>query len=89
MLVGDVAEMMEHNIGAFFMPHGLGHLMGIDTHDVGGYLEGQERDTRAGYKSVRLGRVLEPGMVLTVEPGLYFIDWLLDQLLADEKLVRE
>lgn len=37
LLVGDVEEMIEHRLGAIFLPHGLGHLLGIDTHDVGGY----------------------------------------------------
>ena len=39
LLVGDVDEMLEHRVSAIFFPHGLGHLLGIDTHDVGGYPE--------------------------------------------------
>jgi Xaa-Pro aminopeptidase len=49
-LVGDVDEMLKNHIGALFMPHGLGHLMGLDTHDVGGYPHGIERIMEPGIK---------------------------------------
>jgi len=61
-------------------------LIGLDAHDVGGYEPGTARDTRSGYKSLRLQRVLQTGMVMTVEPGCYFIDWLLDAAISDPKL---
>jgi len=88
ILHGDVDEMMDADLGAVFMPHGLGHFLGIDTHDVGGYLIGPPRGTRPGFKSLRTSRVLEKNMVLTVEPGLYMIDPLLDKAIADQKQRR-
>ncbi len=52
---------------------GLGHFLGINTHDVGGYPPGgPARSPRPGYRSLRTARVLQPGMVITVEPGCYF-----------------
>mmetsp|Transcript_25135 Transcript_25135/g.41548 ORF Transcript_25135/g.41548 Transcript_25135/m.41548 type:complete len:515 (-) Transcript_25135:490-2034(-) len=106
LLVGEVEAMMAANLGAVFMPHGLGHLLGLDTHDVGGFPTPRsaealaaaaagkplpwppERDPRAGYRSLRLVRVLAAGMVVTVEPGIYFIDVCLDQALADPARAR-
>jgi Xaa-Pro dipeptidase len=77
---GSVDDMMRVNLGATFMPHGLGHLLGLDVHDVGGYPKGVERPTLAGHKSLRCGLPLEEGMVITVEPGCYFIDVCLDEV---------
>uniref|UniRef100_W5M1I3 Xaa-Pro dipeptidase n=1 Tax=Lepisosteus oculatus TaxID=7918 RepID=W5M1I3_LEPOC len=82
ILRGSVDDMVKAHLGAVFMPHGLGHLLGIDVHDVGGYPEGVERIDEPGLRSLRTGRVLQERMVLTVEPGIYFIDHLLDQALA-------
>ncbi|PVD20999.1 hypothetical protein C0Q70_19163 [Pomacea canaliculata] len=93
LVQGNVDAMMEARLGAVFMPHGLGHFMGIDTHDVGGYPEVTERPTEAGLRSLRTVRILQPRMVITVEPGLYFIDTLLDAALQNpvqsQFLVRE
>jgi Xaa-Pro dipeptidase len=84
VLTGDVDAMLAANLGAVFIPCGLGHLIGIDTHDVGGYLKNTPpRSTLAGLSKLRTARVLEEGMCLTVEPGCYFIDHLLDIALAD------
>ena len=56
-LVGDVGEMVEQRVGALFMPHGLGHLLGIETHDVGGYLPGcPPRIDLPGLRSLRTAR---------------------------------
>jgi Xaa-Pro dipeptidase len=74
---GDVDDMMARRLGAVFMPHGLGHFLGIDTHDVGGYPEGFERPTEPGLSSLRTTRELKEGMVITVEPGCYFNNVLL------------
>eukprot|EP00884_Botryococcus_braunii_P000767 jgi/Botrbrau1/10691/Bobra.139_2s0021.1 len=69
------------------MPHGLGHLLGLDTHDVGGYLPNNPtRPERPGLKHIRTARVLEPGMIITVEPGCYFNRHLLEPALEDPDL---
>ena len=81
-----IERMLDVDLGAVFMPHGMGHLIGIDTHDVGGYAKGTpHRSTRPGLRKLRTARVMEEGMVLTVEPGCYFIDPLLNMALTDER----
>ncbi|XP_037474724.1 xaa-Pro dipeptidase-like [Triticum dicoccoides] len=80
---GDIDDMMDRRLGAVFMPHGLGHLLGIDAHDPGGYPEGLERPEEPGLRSLRTTRELKEGMVITVEPGCYFIDALLRQARND------
>lgn len=71
------------------MPHGLGHFIGIDTHDVGGYLNGHPtRSDKPGMKSLRTARVVQERMCLTIEPGCYFITALLDQAFKDPKLSK-
>ncbi|CAI6360160.1 unnamed protein product [Macrosiphum euphorbiae] len=89
LLRGDVDEMYEAGLAAIFQPHGLGHLLGIDVHDVGGYLEGHpDRPLKPGVKALRTARNLEAGMALTVEPGCYFIEPLLKRALSDPVLSR-
>lgn len=84
VLVGDVDAMLAAGLGAVFVPCGLGHLIGLDTHDVGGYLPGcPPRIQDNGIKKLRTARTLQPGMVLTVEPGCYFMEALLQPALAD------
>uniref|UniRef100_A0A4W3JYE6 Xaa-Pro dipeptidase n=1 Tax=Callorhinchus milii TaxID=7868 RepID=A0A4W3JYE6_CALMI len=83
ILQGSVENMMKVHLGAVFMPHGLGHFLGCDVHDVGGYPEGVDRIEEPGLRSLRTARVLLEGMVLTIEPGIYFIQHLLDPALAD------
>ena len=73
----------ERRITDAFFPHGLGHLLGLQTHDVGGRLasaNGDERETPDRFPSLRYTRTIESGHVFTVEPGLYFIPMLLDAL---------
>jgi len=80
----DVEELIEKRVGAVFMPHGLGHFIGIDTHDVGGYLEGHpKRHEGPGLSKLRTARIMQENMCLTVEPGCYFIDCVIDDALAD------
>lgn len=86
---GTVEEMLAADVCTVFMPHGLGHFIGCDTHDVGGYGVGSPaRLPGFGVGKLRTGRILEAGMVLTNEPGCYFIDALLDRALADPTKAR-
>jgi len=88
-LQGEVDDMMAHDVGFVFMPHGLGHFLGLDTHDVGGYSIGHPtRSTQKSFKKLRTARVLQEGMVITVEPGIYFIDVLLDQALSNPDVAK-
>ena len=80
---GAADETYERGITRAFLPHGLGHLLGLQVHDAGGRLEapgGAERDPPAEHPFLRLTRTLEPGFVVTIEPGLYFIPALLENL---------
>ena len=90
LLQGSVDQMMEVNLaGRLLQPHGLGHFMGCDVHDVGGYLEGHpEKSPLPGLRGLRTARILEPNMVLTIEPGCYFIDVLIDKALKDEEISK-
>jgi len=78
-LHGDVDEMLEKRISFLFMPCGLGHFIGLDIHDVGGYLPWTpERSSVVGHGNLRTARIIEAGNVITIEPGVYFRDFLLD-----------
>jgi Xaa-Pro dipeptidase len=79
---------LEAGVTQVFFPHGIGHLLGLQVHDVGGVMgdtEGHERERPKGHPFLRLTRMLEPGVVVTVEPGIYFIDSLLAAARADER----
>jgi len=83
LAVGDPDTLLETGVTSAFFPHGLGHLLGIQVHDVGGFMEnesGTTIDPPSGHPFLRLTRVLEEDMVLTIEPGLYAIDMLLENL---------
>lgn len=89
MLKGDVEEMLTAGLSAIFQPHGLGHLIGLDVHDVGGYTSGQPaRPTAIGVNKLRFARILKDGMYVTVEPGCYFIDCLMDKALSNPELSK-
>jgi len=78
----DPEAAVDRGVSSVFFPHGLGHLLGLQVHDVGGRLaspEGGEIPRPAGHPALRLTRVLEEDFVVTMEPGLYFIDALLDE----------
>lgn len=89
---GNTDEMLREGVQGLFMPHGLGHAIGLDVHDMEdlgenyvGYKDGDERSTQLGLKSLRMAKELEEGYVITVEPGLYFIPELIDKWKAEKK----
>ena len=88
IVFGEYEELVKHHIVAIFFPHGLGHLIGLDVHDVGGYPPGVDRIQEPGIRYLRMRRTLKENMVVTVEPGLYFIDQLLDQALQDPNISK-
>ncbi len=86
LMKGDLDAAVKAGAHALFMPHGLGHMMGLDVHDMEGlgenlvgYDENTIRSTQFGTAYLRLGRELQPGFVLTVEPGCYFIPELIEK----------
>lgn len=85
----DVDEMVKNRVCYYFMPHGLGHLIGIDVHDAGGYLSfTPERPKEKGINCLRTARILESNMILSVEPGIYFIPFLLEMGFKDETVSK-
>lgn len=85
LVSGDVDEMVAEGIAGLFMPHGLGHNMGLDVHDMEdlgedlvGYDPDQTRSTQLGLGSLRMARRLVPGNVISDEPGIYFIPALIE-----------
>lgn len=88
LVQGDIDEMMNVRLGALFMPHGLGHMIGIDTHDVGGYLNPQTRSPLPGLKSLRTNRTLQERMCLTIEPGIYFNEGLFNNAYENEEFKK-
>lgn len=84
LMKGNAEDAVREGAHALFYPHGLGHMMGLDVHDMENFGElwvgynGQPKSTQFGRKSQRLAIPLEPGFVHTVEPGIYFIPELID-----------
>ena len=92
---GNMDDAVAEGAHTLFFPHGLGHAMGLDVHDMEGlgenyvgYDETVKRSEQFGLSSVRFGRKLEPGFVVTVEPGIYFIPALIDQWEAEKKFAQ-
>lgn len=92
LMKGDTNAAVQAEAHTLFMPHGLGHQMGLDVHDMEslgenyvGYDEKTKRATSFGTAYLRMGKVLKAGIVLTVEPGCYFIPALIDQWKGEKK----
>ena len=77
ILRGAPDNLVAQDAHALFFPHGLGHMLGLSTHDCGGYLEGRIPEDRFGLAYLRTDLPLQPGYVVTIEPGIYFIAALL------------
>ncbi|MBC8320089.1 MAG: aminopeptidase P family protein [Bacteroidetes bacterium] len=95
LMKGDTNAAVDAGAHTLFMPHGLGHMMGMDVHDMEslgenyvGYDENTQRATEFGTAYLRLGKELKPGFVLTVEPGIYFIPDLIDQFWNEGKYLH-
>jgi Xaa-Pro aminopeptidase len=92
LMKGNVDEAVTAGAHALFFPHGLGHMMGLDVHDMEGlgedyvgYDKTVKRSDQFGLQYLRLARKLKNGFVLTVEPGIYFIPELIDKWQSDEQ----
>jgi Xaa-Pro aminopeptidase len=92
LMKGNPEDAAKEGAHALFMPHGLGHALGLDVHDMEnlgenyvGYDENTKRSTIFGHASLRFGKELQAGYVLTVEPGIYFIPQLIDQWEKENK----
>lgn len=91
LMKGDAETAVREGAHALFFPHGLGHMMGLDVHDMENFGEvwvgydGKPKSTQFGRRSQRLALPLEPNFVITVEPGIYFIPELIDKWKAEGK----
>ncbi len=95
LMKGNADDAVNAGAHALFFPHGLGHMMGLDVHDMEdlgenlvGYDEEQERSEQFGLAFLRLARKLQPGFVLTVEPGIYFIPKLFEMWKLESKFTE-
>ncbi|MDE1193471.1 MAG: Xaa-Pro aminopeptidase [Arachidicoccus sp.] len=93
LIKGDVQEAVSKDVHTLFFQCGLGHMIGLDVHDMEnlgekyiGYTDNIKKSTAFGWKSLRLAKALEPGFTLTVEPGIYFIPVLIDLWKSENKL---
>ncbi len=82
LAMGDEQQLIDTGVTKAFFPHGLGHPIGLQVHDVTGFMQDADGTEQAAPEGVvlRCTRVLEPGMVITIEPGLYVIDTLINML---------
>jgi Xaa-Pro aminopeptidase len=95
LMKGDIREAVREGAHALFYPHGLGHMMGLDVHDMEdigedfvGYNQQVKRSDQFGLAYLRLAKKLKPGYVFTVEPGIYFIPALIDQWKSEKKFTQ-
>lgn len=95
LMKGDPKEVVSKGAHALFFPHGLGHAMGLDVHDLealGENLVGYDKDTKRsdqfGLAYLRFAKDLQPGYVLTIEPGIYFIPELIDKWKSENKFTE-
>jgi len=93
LMKGNVDDAVKAGAHALFYPHGLGHMLGLDVHDMEslgenyvGYDETVSRSEQFGLAFLRMAKILEPGHVITVEPGVYFIPALIDIWRKEKKL---
>lgn len=91
ILQGKAEDLVELNAHALFFPHGIGHLLGLDVHDMedlgdlAGYEAGRNRSDRFGLSYLRLNRPLRPGMLVTIEPGFYQVPAILNDAKQSSK----
>ena len=91
ILKGNIQDLVEMDAHALFFPHGIGHLLGLDVHDMedlgdlAGYAEGRKRSERFGLCYLRLNRPLQSGMLITIEPGFYQVPAILNDPKNREK----
>jgi Xaa-Pro aminopeptidase len=95
LMKGDVDEAVQAGAHALFFQCGLGHAMGLDVHDMEGlgeqyvgYTDAIKRSSQFGLRSLRMAKALEPGFVVTVEPGIYLIPELIDRWSAEKKFTQ-